>query len=394
MKDNGWMPDIGLTIKEFRGGGRGFTCSKAIKPHSVLVSIPITLIASRKTVLRNGSLVASLLKESPSAGHLPTQTLLSLFLLHEKRLAGQSWWRAYVNTLPLRYDTPYFCTRRELDTFPDYLQQAAHQSREVVEKEFARAQNLVRGKFKFSLSSFAWAWFTVNTRAVYLKDSNDGENCLALAPYLDMFNHTFDTIVEAGINLRKVTGQADVYQIVTHSRFAAYDQVFINYGPHDNLKLFLEYGFTLSGNPHDRVPLSLDDILRHVGIARANLNDKVTFIMELKLSHNLGITREGLTWNALAIVRILLLPSFTGQSDGLRDDVLDFDPAAVGRLPVVHTIIDDRLNMILNSIAKLCTLKNVTSSAQVALGLLKCHQVILADAKNALSENDEENTRQ
>ena len=38
-----------------------------------------------------------------------------------------------------------------------------------------------------SKEKFAWAWFTVNTRGVYFPDQHDN---LALAPFLDMFNHS------------------------------------------------------------------------------------------------------------------------------------------------------------------------------------------------------------
>jgi hypothetical protein len=66
---------------------------------------------------------------------------------------------------------------------------------------------------------FEWAWFTVNTRAVYLaadpRDSKNisrgssnnswgsdkAEDSLALAPYLDLLNHSGSVSVQAGINI-------------------------------------------------------------------------------------------------------------------------------------------------------------------------------------------------
>ncbi len=57
---------------------------------------------------------------------------------------------------------------------------------------------------------FAWAWFTVNTRAVYLSvDPRDpggqqqsAEDSLALAPYLDLLNHSANVTVQAGVNIQ------------------------------------------------------------------------------------------------------------------------------------------------------------------------------------------------
>jgi hypothetical protein len=63
---------------------------------------------------------------------------------------------------------------------------------------------------------FEWAWFTVNTRAVYLaadpresqssknswgSDKWQAEDSLALAPFLDLLNHSGDVTVQAGINI-------------------------------------------------------------------------------------------------------------------------------------------------------------------------------------------------
>jgi len=44
---------------------------------------------------------------------------------------------------------------------------------------------------------------------------------------------------------------SNCYEIKTHKSYKKYDQVFISYGPHNNIHLLLEYGFILSDNPHD-----------------------------------------------------------------------------------------------------------------------------------------------
>ena len=39
------------------------------------------------------------------------------------------------------------------------------------------------------------------------------------------------------------------------------DQVMINYGPHNNITLYSEYGFLLSDNADDHLPLHLKDLV-------------------------------------------------------------------------------------------------------------------------------------
>ena len=64
---------------------------------------------------------------------------------------------------------------------------------------------------------------------------DDPEDCLALAPYLDMFNHSSSADVEAGVDL--VGGDGDsrnYYQIVSNVGFERHSEVFISYGRHGN----------------------------------------------------------------------------------------------------------------------------------------------------------------
>jgi len=47
----------------------------------------------------------------------------------------------------------------------------------------------------FTLNSFKWAWTSVSTRCVYMRTSNvtssrTEDDCIALAPLLDLLNHS------------------------------------------------------------------------------------------------------------------------------------------------------------------------------------------------------------
>lgn len=46
------------------------------------------------------------------------------------------------------------------------------------------------------------------------------------------------------------------YEIKTHLGCQKYKEVYISYGPHDNQRLLLEYGFVASDNPHSCVHVS------------------------------------------------------------------------------------------------------------------------------------------
>lgn len=61
--------------------------------------------------------------------------------------------------------------------------------------------------------------------------------------------------VKAGFNKK-----TKCYEITTLSGCKKYEEVFIGYGPHDNQRLLLEYGFVAHHNPHSTV---------HVGKGKA-----------------------------------------------------------------------------------------------------------------------------
>lgn len=109
-----------------------------------------------------------------------------------------------------------------------------------------------------SYDVYLYNWLLVSTRTFYytspkikMKKPISRDDCLALSPFADLFNH-------ADIGC-KVTFSPPGYQISTDRDIEKGEEVYISYGNHSNDFLLAEYGFTLAENRWDRI--YLDDIL-------------------------------------------------------------------------------------------------------------------------------------
>ena len=139
----------------FPGVGRGLQARQAFPPGSTLLSIP-------RAALVTPSLAAAAL---PDLSDLPGPALLAAWLLLERRRGALSSHAPYLASLPRHYTTPYFCLAAELEVLPAWLRGPVEQQREAVAG--GRAAAAARG-VRTSLQEWAWAWASVNTRAVYL----------------------------------------------------------------------------------------------------------------------------------------------------------------------------------------------------------------------------------
>lgn len=100
-----------------------------------------------------------------------------------------------------------------------------------------------------------------------------------------------------------------MYEIHTLTEYKKGKQVFINYGPHDNRKLLIEYGFILPKNLHNAVTFSQDLVYSVAmpeicGVSRK----KKEIIAVNQLEKDLSCSEEnGLSWNVLTLLRILAM---------------------------------------------------------------------------------------
>ena len=376
MKDNGFEDETGLRLALFPQTSRGLMCLNNVPQNSVLLSIPMNLVISvdkAQSDVRNG--VGGI---APTT-HFTGQEILSLWLLMEDMKGKTSFWWPYLQSLPRDYTVPFYTDKHEKQSFPTYLKGPCIEQDSLVSKSYDRLLRVVPPSFSMTEKSFGWAWFTVNTRAVYLRSTRMQEagDCLALAPFLDMLNHSSKAKIRAGVNLA-CKRETDAYQILTEDRISKHEEAFISYGPHSNLKLYVEYGFILPNNPHDVVPLSASKLIDSSSKGKLAVTDKLLFLNEIGLTQGLVVSCSGLSWNALACLFVLQECS---QKDWMR----------VYEAELEEEISKDLQSRVLSAVrgellACMTQLKGacVSVSSKIAFDLLECHARIVDAAMRGL----------
>uniref|UniRef100_U3K753 SET domain containing 4 n=1 Tax=Ficedula albicollis TaxID=59894 RepID=U3K753_FICAL len=278
LKERGFE-DSNLRPAEFWGiTGRGLMTTKALQTGDLIISLP------EKCLLTTGTVLSSCL-----GGHIvkwkpPVSPLLALctFLIAEKHAGEKSAWKPYLDVLPKTY-TCLACLEPDvINLLPKPLKKKAQEQKMMIQELFRSSKaffSSLQPLFAentgtiFNYSALEWAWCTINTRTIYMKHPR--RECFslepdvyALAPYLDLLNHSPNVQVKAAFN-----EQTRSYEIWTNSQCKKYQEVFICYGPHDNQRLLLEYGFVAMDNPHSSVYVSSGGIY---GLADS-LNNSVFF---------------------------------------------------------------------------------------------------------------------
>lgn len=329
--------------------------------------------------------------------------ILASFLLWEKHLGNDSSWSEYLSTLPCSFSIPHTLDQCHLNSFPWFLQEQVSGMLELVRNCYSHIVSLIKevrcwhcqtpATDIFKWEEFLWGWCCVNTRAVFIEPENmpshsvtiKDRNCLALAPYLDMFNHCDTAKVKVGFNISN-----GCYEIVTLQPFKKFKEVFINYGPHSNSKLFLEYGFILPSTIHDVVPLKFNHLVDAVNLVGEKIEyqyEKTKFCQKHGLIMQLYASKNGLSWNCLTLLKILLSNSglsknweqisFFGNKSFSGDT--DFERVKRTTLECVEKEIISCQNLIFSRCSGVCCV--AMSNCSVTLHLLqslleKCMSII------------------
>ncbi|XP_056147562.1 SET domain-containing protein 4 [Lampris incognitus] len=300
-----------LQPNHFTDTGRGLQARQTIKPGELLISLPEPCLITTSTVLN--SYLGQYIKSWKS--RLSPLLVLCVFMVCERHQGEDSDWFPYVNVLPSFYTCPTYFSDDVIAVLPSIVRKRALEQRKEVSEIHSANQDFFRSlqpilrqpvEEVFTYEALRWAFFSVNTRSVFLSRPASpflsGEDVYVLAPFLDLLNHRPDVKVAASFN--PVT---KCYEIRTAAGIQCYQQAFINYGSHDNQRLLLEYGFVAPGNPHSVVYVETDQLCNVLRGDRS-LDQKMKFLKENNFSHNLTVSSDGPSWRLMTVLRLFALP--------------------------------------------------------------------------------------
>lgn len=164
-----------------------------------------------------------------------------------------------------------------------------------------------------SYADFIYNWFVVGTRTFYythpdIQEHLDPNECLALLPFADYFNH-------ADIGC-KVTLSSTGYTFSADRNIREGDEICTSYGSHSNDFLLAEYGFVLEENRWDEV--LLDNVLLTLFS-----DEQKQVLQEENYWGDYVLDRHSVCYRTQAAVRLLCMPGQTWRhslKSGFDDD--------------------------------------------------------------------------
>lgn len=336
---DGWTNETNIKVGNFPLTGRGIYSKTNMQANTVLMSLPINSLISILTIEQDHTFKRCLLNlENISNRVVNAQSLLAFYLLYLKHHKRKT---EYIATIPSTFTVPYFCTHIEKTHMLAKVKEKISIQQNIIERDFNYFQQYFditkcdccqTQKFCniFQLSAFKWAFFAINSRSVYLNlnavekigfiADNEirslliDEPTLALAPFLDLLNHS--CLAGTKAEVKQISNEL-LYQLYTTVPFKKYEQIFISYGALDNVKLLTDYGFFLPNNEHDFIDMDASDVNEFLSKLPYKLK---VFILNHKLNENLYVARHsGLSHN----LRLLnYIASYAQQNDNQNEKIL------------------------------------------------------------------------
>ncbi|KAH3676263.1 hypothetical protein WICMUC_002140 [Wickerhamomyces mucosus] len=282
-----------LHVKETNYGGKGIFAISDVKPYQQIMKIS-------HNHLINFTTIVSHISSFNSAVHLPTSykhikvsetksdritqdlyskltldqllqlssfQIVSMYLVLESIRGENSYWKHFLNTLPVIDDfklSPLFWRLNEHTTklynkLPPTTKAHADKISQKFDLDYSIVKDLLT---KYNLQElltkkfFLWAWMSTNSRCLYMEipQGKDRDDNFTMAPYVDFINHSSSDHCSLKID-------RNGFFVSTTSKYVEGDELYLCYGPHSNDFLLCEYAFILPKNDWNDVDLT-DSILK------------------------------------------------------------------------------------------------------------------------------------
>ncbi|KAL3420204.1 SET domain-containing protein [Phlyctema vagabunda] len=295
----------GIAAHKFPGKGLGIIAEKRHEAGDTVLTVPLSALRTVRTVPK---LI------SKAIGKITVHGLLAAHLTLDTS-PHRSTWRA---VLPSKRD---FEESVPLMWHKDLQALLPQDAKSLLDNQNSKlTADWISVSTAFSdmgYEDYLYNWLIVNTRTFYFlvgksKKPPPRDDCLALSPFADYFNHT-----EEGC---EVEFSSTGYRITTSQPIEKGAEIHISYGAHSNDFLLAEYGFILEENKWDQVKLDSYILPRLSSLQKKELED-AGFL------GNYILDKGEICYRTEVAIRALCLPPnrwerfVNGSDDGIGEHV-------------------------------------------------------------------------
>ncbi|EYB93658.1 hypothetical protein Y032_0180g813 [Ancylostoma ceylanicum] len=302
-RKNGIVFD-GLEIRSSESSGNGIFATRSFRTDEKFIQLPESLMITAGKIA-DMEKYAKILHDTR---FFPTPfEMLTLFFCLED--VESSWYAPYLKVLPKTFTTPAY-TGESIDAAD--LPLSVRDYWRTQQRDLAEMWKKIHEAFpQITHEVFLWAWHVVNTRCIYVENKphpsidNSAGDTLAVIPFVDMLNHD-----PQAKGIAMYDRYSNKYMVRAAHCVLEDEQVTVCYGPHDNARLWMEYGFTLPDNPNGKVILEhalFIALAKKVGVGVSSLHEQA--LQDAGLPCTLYLSDEGPSWALRVNMKILMLSS-------------------------------------------------------------------------------------
>jgi hypothetical protein len=299
-----------LELGDFEDTGRGMALKSVVGANEPMIECDAGLFLSIFSAMRSEALGEAF----QALPDLDDDSKLIIFVIYEKFVNPNSFWKAYLSHLPEVVDSALFFVEEDLEYLSGttlgleigMIQEHFYTSYQEIMTTLAT--NPIFDPEVFTWERFKWARAIFDSRGFNLTLKGKARNCLL--PFIDSINSTHFTHLQTrGYIDETRTGEFSdlgIYVLPTLTSCESLgNQVFLNYGGFSTRELVLFYGFVYEGeeNPYDLFTLTLD--LPEDDLA----DERMSLASKLNVTADHYLRSRSISQDLLLYLSIVLLPS-------------------------------------------------------------------------------------
>ncbi|CAL8111950.1 unnamed protein product [Orchesella dallaii] len=258
--------------------GFGLKATDSLKSGELAFSVPKSIVMSAEKA--RSSKLSVLVDKDPILCNMQN-VLLAMFLLYEKYVNPESFWKPYLRIIPSKFDTVAYYTEAEMAllkisprAFRESLRMYRHISRQYAyfHTKFKNSTSLASKGLKkiFTYNRYTWAVSAVSTRVNNWPNKHD---TLCLVPLLDLCNHGEGEEISTDYN-----DESESFLCYAGSDFAKESEFKMFYGHRSSIDFLIHNGFVPNNFKDDIYFLELS-----LGTNAANSARKFSLLRESKM---------------------------------------------------------------------------------------------------------------